>query len=128
VLREQVKALIADRIENGTYTAGERLVETRIAEELGTSQAPVREALRELELLRYVESAPFRGAWVRKPDALEASADARGLRLTRERRSDRSRRTAGTPRAAGRRLPSLAGRAGRQPHPARNLGSASPLP
>ena len=44
---------------------GERLVETRIAQELGTSQAPVREALRDLELLRLVESEPFRGARVR---------------------------------------------------------------
>jgi DNA-binding GntR family transcriptional regulator len=42
-------------------------VETRIAQELGTSQAPVREALRDLELLRLVESEPFRGARVRAP-------------------------------------------------------------
>jgi DNA-binding GntR family transcriptional regulator len=66
VLREQVKELILQRILNGTYRAGERLVETRIATELGTSQAPVREALRDLELLRFVESEPFRGARVRE--------------------------------------------------------------
>jgi DNA-binding GntR family transcriptional regulator len=41
-------------------------VETRIAAELGTSQAPVREALRDLELLRLVESQPFRSARVRE--------------------------------------------------------------
>ena len=36
------------------------------AHELGTSQAPVREALRDLaEQLRLVESEPFRGARVR---------------------------------------------------------------
>jgi DNA-binding GntR family transcriptional regulator len=62
VLREQVKELILERILNGSYRPGERLVETRIAAELGTSQAPVREALRDLELLRFIESTPFRGA------------------------------------------------------------------
>jgi DNA-binding GntR family transcriptional regulator len=66
VLREQVKELILERILKGEYQPGDRLVETRIAEELGTSQAPVREALRDLELLRFVESEPFRGARVRE--------------------------------------------------------------
>jgi DNA-binding GntR family transcriptional regulator len=66
VLREQVKELVLERILDGTYAPGDRLVETRIAQELGTSQAPVREALRELELLRLVESLPFRGARVRE--------------------------------------------------------------
>src|SRR5919202_1886408 len=65
-LREQVKELVLERILDGTYQPGDRLVETRIAQELGTSQAPVREALRELESLRFVESEPFRGARVRE--------------------------------------------------------------
>jgi DNA-binding GntR family transcriptional regulator len=66
VLRDQVKTLLLERILSGVYGPGDRLVETRIAQELGTSQAPVREALRELELLRFVESASFRGTWVRE--------------------------------------------------------------
>lgn len=66
VLRDQVKEILLERILSGHYEPGDRLVETRIAKELGTSQAPVREALRELELLRFVESAPFRGSWVRE--------------------------------------------------------------
>jgi DNA-binding GntR family transcriptional regulator len=66
VLREQVKQLLLERILSHHYAPGERLVETRIAAELGVSQAPVREALRELESLRFVESAPFRGTWVRE--------------------------------------------------------------
>jgi DNA-binding GntR family transcriptional regulator len=66
VLRDQVKTVLLERILAGRYAPGERLVETRIAQELGTSQAPVREALRELELLRFVQSAPFRGSWVRE--------------------------------------------------------------
>ncbi len=65
VLREQVKNVLLQRIVRGELQPGERLVETRIAQELGTSQAPVREALRDLELLRLVESEPFRGARVR---------------------------------------------------------------
>lgn len=67
VLREQVKEILLERILRGELVAGDRLVETRIAQELGTSQAPVREALRDLELLRLVESEPFRGARVRTP-------------------------------------------------------------
>jgi DNA-binding GntR family transcriptional regulator len=65
VLREQVKELMLERILNGFYQPGERLVETRIAQELRTSQAPLREALRDLELLRFVESEPFRSARAR---------------------------------------------------------------
>lgn len=65
VLREQVKDVLLQRIVTGELKPGERLVETRIAQELGTSQAPVREALRDLELLRLVESEPFKGTRVR---------------------------------------------------------------
>jgi DNA-binding GntR family transcriptional regulator len=65
VLREEVKSVLLERILSGHYAPGDRLVEIRIAEELGVSQAPVREALRDLESVRFVESAPFRGARVR---------------------------------------------------------------
>ena len=68
VLREQVKEVLLERIRRGELEPGERLVETRLARELGTSQAPVREALRDLELLRLVESEPFRGSRVRAVD------------------------------------------------------------
>lgn len=71
VLREQVKDVLLQRIVSGELEPGERLVETRIAQELGTSQAPVREALRDLELLRLVESEPFRGSRVRVFDEEE---------------------------------------------------------
>lgn len=66
VLREEVKAVLLERILTGYYAPGDRLVEIRIAQELGVSQAPVREALRDLESVRFVESAPFRGARVRQ--------------------------------------------------------------
>lgn len=68
VLREQVKDALLQRIVRGELQPGDRLIETRIAQELGTSQAPVREALRDLELLRLVESVPFKGARVRALD------------------------------------------------------------
>jgi DNA-binding GntR family transcriptional regulator len=68
VLREQIKEILLERILRGELQPGERLVETRLARELGTSQAPVREALRDLQLLRLVESEPFRGARVRAVD------------------------------------------------------------
>jgi DNA-binding GntR family transcriptional regulator len=66
VLREEVKSVLLQRILSGYYAPGDRLVEIRIAEELGVSQAPVREALRDLESVRFVESTPFRGARVRQ--------------------------------------------------------------
>jgi len=65
LLREHIKEIILERILTGVYEPGERLVETRLAREFETSQVPVREALRELEVLRFVESEPFRGARVR---------------------------------------------------------------
>lgn len=57
--------MILARILSGEYEPGQRLVETRLAKEFETSQVPVREALRDLETLRFVESEPFRGARVR---------------------------------------------------------------
>jgi DNA-binding GntR family transcriptional regulator len=65
VLREQIKELLLERILNGSYQPGDRLVELQLAQEFGTSQAPVREALRELESMRFVESRPFKGTRVR---------------------------------------------------------------
>src|SRR3954471_22324821 len=71
VLRDQIRDALVARILDGTYAPGERIVEIRVAQEFGVSQAPVREALRELELLRLVVSEPFRGARVREVTAQE---------------------------------------------------------
>src|SRR3990170_51730 len=57
--------LIAD-IQSGRLAPGSRIVEQRIAVELGVSQAPVREALRDLEIFGFVVSSPFRGTRVRE--------------------------------------------------------------
>jgi DNA-binding GntR family transcriptional regulator len=66
VLREDIRDELIDEILNGRLAPGDRIVETRIAQRFGVSQAPVREALRDLELFGFVVSVPFRGAIVRK--------------------------------------------------------------
>ncbi len=65
-ISDRVKQVLLDRILNGRYKPGDRLVELQIARELDTSQGPVREALRELEVMRLVESEPYRGTRVRE--------------------------------------------------------------
>jgi len=63
-LSAQIRDALLQRIVTGELNDGERLVETRIAAEFGTSQAPVREALRELEGLSLVQSRPRHGRTV----------------------------------------------------------------
>ena len=70
-LRAQIKDVILQRIVSHEYPPGARLVETRIAQELGVSQAPVREALRDLEQLGCIVHEPFRGCSVRAFSAEE---------------------------------------------------------
>jgi DNA-binding GntR family transcriptional regulator len=64
-LRERIKDVMLQRILAGTYAPGSRLVETRIAQELGVSQASIREALRDLEHIGCVVYEPYRGCSVR---------------------------------------------------------------
>jgi DNA-binding GntR family transcriptional regulator len=71
VLADQVKDRLLQAIFAGRYAPDSRIVETRVAREYGTSQAPVREALRGLEALGLVEITPFRGARVRRPSRSE---------------------------------------------------------
>jgi DNA-binding GntR family transcriptional regulator len=92
-LREQIKDVILQRIVAGEYRPGARIVETRIAQELGVSQAPVREALRDLEQLGCIVHEPFRGCSVRAFSAEElleafpvrAALEALAARLAAER-------------------------------------------
>ncbi|SDO48643.1 DNA-binding transcriptional regulator, GntR family [Paenibacillus sp. yr247] len=65
VLREDIKNYLTDLIINGHFKTGERLVETQIAKDLGVSQAPVREAIRDLEQLGLLETIPYRGTFIR---------------------------------------------------------------
>ena len=95
-LREQIKDVILQRIVSAEYPPGARLVETRIAQELGVSQAPVREALRDLEQLGCIVHEPFRGCSVRAFSAEElleafpvrAALEALAARLAAERMSE----------------------------------------
>ncbi len=96
VLSDQVKDRLLQAILDGRYPPGSRIVETRVARELGTSQAPVREALRDLEGLGVVETAAFRGARVRRPSAdelleafvIRAELESLGARLAIPRLTD----------------------------------------
>ncbi len=62
--REQVAGILRDAITAGRLKPGDRLIETDLAAELGTSRAPVREALRQLEEQGLVASYPYRGSEV----------------------------------------------------------------
>jgi DNA-binding GntR family transcriptional regulator len=64
-LSHQIRDTLVRQIVAGELNPGERLVETRMAAVFGTSQAPVREALRELETFGLVEIKPRRGTFVR---------------------------------------------------------------
>jgi DNA-binding GntR family transcriptional regulator len=96
VLADQVKERLLEGILDGSYPPESRIVETAVAKELGTSQAPVREALRGLEALGIVEITPFRGARVRRLDSEElleayvvrSSIEVLGARLAMERLTD----------------------------------------
>jgi DNA-binding GntR family transcriptional regulator len=97
-LREKITDVILQRIVRGEYQPGARLVETRIAQELGVSQASVREALRDLEHLGCVVHEPYRGCSVRTfsiEELLEAfpvraALEELGARQAAEKMDDRA--------------------------------------
>jgi DNA-binding GntR family transcriptional regulator len=66
VLREDIKERLIEAILRGDYKPGQRLTETKLAREFGVSQSPVREALRDLEMMGFVESVPYSGNFVRE--------------------------------------------------------------
>ncbi len=80
----EIRDVLLRRILEGKYQPGDRLVELQLAAEFHTSQGPVREALRELEALGYVETAPHRGTRVRAVSPTEMR-DAYRLRALLER-------------------------------------------
>lgn len=63
-LREIVCENLRDAIKKGILEPGERLMEVQIADELGISRTPVREAIRKLEQEGYVIMMPRRGTYV----------------------------------------------------------------
>ena len=63
-LREIVFDVLRQAIIDGTLEPGERLMEVQLAEALGVSRTPVREALRQLELEGFIVMVPRKGAYV----------------------------------------------------------------
>lgn len=71
LLSVSVKRLLLDRIMHGHYQPGERIIELQVAKELGISQSPVREALRDLQAIGIITIHSRRGARVRLPTSKE---------------------------------------------------------
>jgi DNA-binding GntR family transcriptional regulator len=63
-LREMVFESLREAIIQGRLRPGERLMEIQLAEEMGVSRTPVREAIRKLELEGFVVMVPRKGAYV----------------------------------------------------------------
>lgn len=65
VFREEIRNAIREAIFSRELKPGDRIIETYWAKELGVSQGPVREAIRDLEAMGLVETVPFKGSRVR---------------------------------------------------------------
>lgn len=63
-LRDMVFDVLMSAIMQGQLSPGERLLEVRLADEMGVSRTPVREAIRRLELEGFVVMVPRKGAYV----------------------------------------------------------------
>lgn len=95
-LRQAVTDQIQEMISNGELAPGERLLEDKLAEQLGVSRNPIREAIRALEATGLVTVEPRRGAYVANFDAAEAAElldlrsvlEAYAARLASRRRTD----------------------------------------
>jgi DNA-binding GntR family transcriptional regulator len=71
LLSASVKRVLQTRIMQGHYKPGDRIIELQVAKELGTSQSPVREALRDLAGIGMVTIHSRRGTRVRLPTSEE---------------------------------------------------------
>ena len=65
-IREKVYEYIRNRILSGKITPSTRMVETQLANEIGTSRTPVREALHVLEMEGLLEAIPRVGYQVKE--------------------------------------------------------------
>ncbi|MDT7765980.1 MAG: hypothetical protein QOC63_5400, partial [Mycobacterium sp.] len=66
-LRQAVYEAIVELIVHGTLERGQHLVENELAEYLGVSRQPVREALQRLQADGWIELRPAQGAFVHIP-------------------------------------------------------------
>ena len=88
LLSTQVREQVLSWIAEGMLPPGARLIETNLARKLGTSQAPVREALRDLAAIGVVETRAHHGSCIRQPDSQELT-DAILVRAELERLAGR---------------------------------------
>lgn len=70
-LRQAVYDAIIEMIIQGTLQRGQHLVEAELAEYLGVSRQPVREALQRLQTDGWIELRPAQGAFVHVPSEEE---------------------------------------------------------
>lgn len=63
-LVDKIMQYISEKIIRMEYKPGERIIESKIAQALGVSHSPIREALRELQKNRLVVLVPRKGAYV----------------------------------------------------------------
>jgi len=95
--RDQVVVLLRKAIIDGSLQPGEQIVESRVAKQLGVSQAPVREALALLERQGLVVKINHRGTFVSRLHArelrelfsLRAVLDAFSAKLAAEHATDK---------------------------------------
>ena len=83
----QVVEVLRSAIIHGRFEPGDRLIESSLSAEFGTSRGPVREALRQLENEGLVMSFPYRGAIVLGVSDEEVQEVLIPIRLTLERYS-----------------------------------------
>ncbi|MBA2774578.1 MAG: GntR family transcriptional regulator [Nocardioidaceae bacterium] len=83
--REHVVQILRTAITSARLNPGDRLIEVDLANELGTSRAPVREALRQLEQEGLVASYPYRGSEVLGVSQAEVEQVLVPIRVTLER-------------------------------------------
>jgi len=71
-LTKQVCTILKNKIFRQELRPGDRVVELRIARDLGTGQSVVREALIELEHMGFVERVPNKGTYVTQINSADA--------------------------------------------------------
>lgn len=82
-LADRAAEMLRERILAGEFVSGDRLVEARIAKQLGISRGPLREAFKQLAADGLVREEPRRGTFVATP-TIEDVRDAYDLRVAIE--------------------------------------------
>lgn len=77
---EQIADTCGVMIVDGSFAAGQRMVEQQVAEQFGVSRGPVREAFRILQKRRLIDITPRRGAHV-LPISLASISDLFNVRM-----------------------------------------------